>query len=281
MNPKYPVYIVSKGRHDHPLTANFMKEEGIPFKILVEAQEYKAYCESVGEEYVLELPFSNKGLGSYPARNFAWKHSIENGHDKHWIWDDNIRGMRRLHRGKRIPVHSGTAMVCMEDFASRYTNVGISGFNYTYFVTNTTKKALVMNVHVYSSLLIDNSIPFRWRLKYNEDVDLCLQALHNGYCTVLFNALMIDKTSTVAKMKGGNQEELYKGNAYEKKVLKARSLEEMWPQYAETKMRFNRPHHYVNWRKHFKHPLLRNPNYDWDNMQSVNNFGMSLKRVKK
>ena len=190
MKPKYPIYIVSKGRWENPLTAKFMKEDGLDFKILVEPQEYEAYCNSVGEQYVLQLPFENKGLGSYPARNYAWKHSIQNGHDKHWIFDDNIRGMRRLHKGKRIPVDSKIALVCMEEFASRYTNLAIAGFNYTYFVPNGTKKPMALNVHVYSSLLIKNDIPFRWRLKYNEDVDLCLQVLHNGYCTVLFNALL-------------------------------------------------------------------------------------------
>ena len=65
-------------------------------------------------------------------------------------------------------------------------------------------------------------------------------------------------------MKGGNQDELYLGNAYEKKILKARTLEEVWPQYAEIKIRFGRPHHYVNWKKHFKHKLVRRKDINWD-----------------
>ncbi len=55
------------------------------------------------------------------------------------------------------------------------------------------------------------------------------------------------KTSTAQKMKGGNQDDLYKGNAMEKKILKAKSLELVWPQYAKTIYRFGRPHHSVNW----------------------------------
>ena len=123
-------------------------------------------------------------------------------------------------------------------------------------------------------------MPYRWRLKYNEDVDLCLQVLDNGLCTVLFNAFTVDKTSTVAKMKGGNQDELYLGNAYEKKVLKARSLEEIWPQYAETKIRFNRPHHYVNWIKHFKHGLVRRRDIDWTEIEKQKH-NINLKQVDK
>ena len=68
---------------------------------------------------------------------------------------------------------------------------------------------------------------------------------------------MIKKISTVAKLKGGNQTELYKGNAHEKKVLKARSLEEVWPQYVKTVIRFGRPHHQVSWTKLFKQPLIK------------------------
>ena len=112
--------------------------------------------------------------------------------------------------------------------------------------------------------LMKNNMPYRWRLKYNEDVDLCLQVLDNKLCTVLFNSFMVHKTSTTAKMKGGNQTELYKNNAYEKIVLKARSLEEIWPQYSETKIRFNRPHHFVDWKKHFKHKLIIRTHIDWD-----------------
>jgi hypothetical protein len=58
-------------------------------------------------------------------------------------------------------------------------------------------------------------------------------------------------------MKGGNQDELYENNDYNKKVLKTKSLESVWPQYVETVIRFNRPHHHVNWKKHFKHTLIK------------------------
>jgi len=33
------------------------------------------------------LPFSNLGLGSYPARNWCWEHAISEGHAFHWILD--------------------------------------------------------------------------------------------------------------------------------------------------------------------------------------------------
>ena len=56
---KYPIYIVSKGRWENPMTAKFFIEDGVNFKILVEPQEYDNYCNSIGKEYVVKLPFSN------------------------------------------------------------------------------------------------------------------------------------------------------------------------------------------------------------------------------
>ena len=234
MKTKYPVYIVSKGRFKNPITAKSMIKDGLDFKILVEPQEVASYSESIGSKYVLPLGFSNLGVGSYPARNFGWDDSINNGHDKHWMFDDNIYGACRLHKGKIRNENWIKAIQCAEYFTDRYKNVGISAFNYEMFVTRETKKPFYLNCHAYSAMLIKNDLPFRWRLKYNEDVDLCLNALSRGWCTILFNAFVVKKVSTTAKLKGGNQDELYKGNAHEKKILKARSLEQIWPKYAET-----------------------------------------------
>lgn len=277
---RYPVYIVSKGRWENPLTAKCFIKDGVDFKILVEPQEYDNYVKSLGAKYVMALPFSNLGVGSYPARNFAWEDSIKNGFKRHWVFDDNIRQVRRLNHGKRIPCNALIAIQALEDFTDRYSNVGITAFNYLMFVTNHTQKPFYLNVHAYSAMLIKNEMPHRWRMKYNEDVDLCLQVLHSKLCTILFNVFMVDKTSTVAKMKGGNQTELYKGNAHEKKVLKARSLEVIWPQYAETVWKFSRPHHKVDWKKHFNHPLIRSSSFDWKALEKNNEYGMKL-NIKK
>lgn len=254
---KYPIYIVSKGRAETIQTSKIFLNSNIDFLVAVEPQEYEKYCNNIGEKHVLKLPFSNLGMGSFPARNFCWEHSIQNGFEKHFIFDDNIRSFARFNNGQREfyfdPLES---ILSLQNFTDRFLNVGISGYNYSYFITKQTKKAFFMNTHVYSGMLIKNDIPLRWRLKYNEDVDLCLQALTKKYCTILLNTVLIAKTSTAAKMKGGNQDELYKNNDPMKKALKACSLQKVWPQYVKVAYRFGRPHHVVNWRKHFKHPLI-------------------------
>jgi hypothetical protein len=136
-------------------------------------------------------------------------------------------------------------------FIEKYTdyhNITINGFEEPNFVVRPPKKPFKHNCHVYSAMLIKNDLPYRWRLKYNEDVDLCLQVLHNKGTTASCVYYMADKVSTSAKMKGGNQDELYKGNDPKKKLLKAKMLESVWPQYCKTVIRFGRIHHLIDWK---------------------------------
>lgn len=249
--PNYPVYIISKGRHDCALTALNFKNAGVDYLIVVEPQEYDLYCKQLGSRHVLKLPFSNLGLGSYPARNFCWEHAKAAGYKYHWLFDDNIQNWAKWINGKRKKWDDlGLALKYVEKY-TKENQIDICGFEEPNFVVKPPKKPFKTNCHVYSAMLIRNDIKYRWRLKYNEDVDLCLQVLHNGGKTASCVYYMADKVSTAAKMKGGNQTELYKGNNPTKNLLKAKMLEAVWPQYAKTVIRFNRHHHIVDW-KQFK-----------------------------
>lgn len=248
---KYPIYIISKGRWDNPLTALSFESCNIDYFIAVEPQEAEAYQKKLGVKRVLVLPFSNLGLGSYPARNYCWQHAISRGATHHWLFDDNIRGFCKWVNGKKKQYENAADAI---KYVEKYTDIksiDICGFEYRYMCMKPPKKPFKNNCHVYSAMLINNSIPFKWRLKYNEDVDLCLQVLHNGGTTASCVYYLTNKTSTAAKMKGGNQDELYKGNDPKKKLLKAKMLEAVWPQYVKTVIRFGRYHHLVDW-KQFK-----------------------------
>lgn len=247
--PKYPIYIVSKGRWDRCYTAKNFETEGLDYLIAVEPQESDKYIAQFGKNRVLVLPFSNLGLGSYPARNYCWEHAKKNGFLKYWCFDDNIDGIIRWVNGRKPKKPTRTKEgICYVEKHSDIENIDISGFEYRYFVVGAPKKPFKYYGRVYSAMLINTTIPYRWRLKYNEDVDLCLQVLHNGGKTSSCIYYMTNKISTVAKMKGGNQDELYKGNDPRKKLLKAKMLEAVWPQYAKTVIRFNRYHHFVDWK---------------------------------
>jgi hypothetical protein len=178
--PKYPVYIISKGRYENPITAKYFIKNKLSFKIAVEPQEYDNYVKSLSKKCVVSLPFSNLGLGSYPARNWCWEDSIKKGYDRHWLFDDNIRGIIRFNKGNRFLINPNIALKIIEDFTDRYENIGISGFNYYTFTHGASiRKPFRLNHHIYSGMLIYNKVNYRWRLKYNEDVDLNLQYLVN------------------------------------------------------------------------------------------------------
>lgn len=244
----YPVYIISKGRAYNPLTARLFENSNIDYYIAVEPQEKDEYIKALGEKRIIELPFSNLGLGSYPARNFCWEHSKQRGYKYHWLFDDNIQCWKKWINGKRKSIDDlKPAFQYVENYAKK-TNIDILGFEEPNFVVKPPKKPFKHNCHVYSAMLIKNELPYRWRLKYNEDIDLNLQVLHNGGTTASCIYYMADKVSTSAKMKGGNQTELYQGNKAEKNLLKAKMIEKVWPQYSKTVIRFNRHHHLIDWK---------------------------------
>lgn len=272
--PRYPVYVISKGRWERTLTARFLVFDRVPFKLVVEPQEVAAYAEEFGIERILQLPFSNLGLGSIPARNWVWEHAKNSGAERHWILDDNIQHIRRWLRGRRIPMASGPAFAAMEDFVDRYENIAIAGPNYQMFGITRGKSTppLGVNCHVYSTLLVRNDLPFRWRGRYNEDADLCLQVLANGWCTVLFNAFLINKMTTMS-MRGGNSQELYSGDG---RLKMARSLERLWPGVVTVTRRYGRPQHSIDWSR-FDNPLRLKADVSVD--RAINEYGLKLVKV--
>lgn len=274
MKPKYPIYVISKGRADSALTPKFLEQDGVPYYLVVEPQEAEAYAEAYNPKKILSLPFSNLGQGSIPARNWVWDHARQSGAERHWILDDNIRNIKRWYDGMRIKCDSGPAFRAVEDFTDRYENIAISGMNYTMFAY-TKKPPFHLNAHVYSCILLRNDVDYKWRGRYNEDADLCLQVLADGWCTVLVNVFVAEKMQTMA-MKGGNTDQLYKEDG---RTTMARSLERQWPYVVTTRRRFGRAQHVIKdqW-KRFDNPLIRRKDIDWDNLGS-NEYGLGLKQV--
>lgn len=274
MNPDYPVYIISKGRWKTRLTSKALERMFVPYKIVVEPQEYKNYAEVIDPEKILVLPFSNLGMGSTPARNWIWDHSISIGAEKHWIIDDNIENFHRLNRNMKPIVTSGTIFKIAEQFVNRYENVPLAGFNYYSFCKTTDPvPPFIINTRIYSCLLIQNNMPFRWRLKYNEDTDLSLCVLKSGYCTIQFNAFLAGKVTT-QRMRGGNTDELYAQGTLEK----SQQLVDYHPDVAKVVWRFNRWHHHVDYRLFKKNKLILKKEIEIPNR--INNYGMKLVEMK-
>lgn len=240
--PRYPVYIISKGRWESRMTARSLDAMGVPYRIVVEPQEHDAYAAVIPREKILVLPFSNLGQGSIPARNWVWEHALHEGATRHWILDDNIQGFYRLNRNAKRLVLSGATFRAAEEFTDRWENVGLSGFQYESFAARRSKwPPFAMNTRVYSCILIRNDLPFRWRGRYNEDTDLSLRVLKSGLATLLFYAFLANKTATM-RMTGGNTDELYKGDGRLKMALA-----EQHPDVTKVVWRWNRWQHYVDY----------------------------------
>lgn len=297
-NPKYPVYIISKGRHESMLTSRSLARMKVPHYIAIEPQDEENYEKALDTFKIREnvtlliAPFSNHGDGPGRARNWCWDHSIEIGAEKHWVLDDNIHDFYRLHNNKRIRSDTGAIFRAAEDFIDRYENVPISGFQYRFFIAPNSKyPPFVTNTRIYSCLLIQNDCKHRWRGRYNEDTDICLRVLKDGDCTVQFNAFLQEKAATQT-VKGGNTAEFYHKEGTQDKnkwrdgklnpegtINKSQMLVDMHPDVARVVWRYGRWHHYVDYSPFKKNKLKLKENIELPT--GVNNYGMKLVKLNK
>lgn len=284
MLPRYPIYIVSKGRWKNRLTSKALNVMGIPYKIVVEEDQLPMYQAEVGADRCLVLPQlyldeydtcddlgDSKSRGPGGARNFVWDHATELGSKRHWVMDDNLDAFHRLNRNIKRESDTPAIFAAMEDFVDRYENVPVAGPNYYSFVKSSDGvPAFVTNTRIYSCLLIQNDAPYRWRGRYNEDTDLSLRVLKDGLCTIQFNAFLQGKVTT-QRMKGGNTEEFY---ALEGTKAKSQMLADLHPDVAKVVWRFNRWHHHVDYKPFKKNRLIKRK--DVVVSEKVNNYGMGL-----
>lgn len=287
MNPQYPVYIVSKGRWEVRLTSDTLEQLGVPYYIVVESQEYANYASVIAPEKILVLPNeylvqydpcdhygSTKSKGPGAARNFCWQHSIELRAKWHWVMDDNIAGFERLNRNERFRVASGTIFRVAENFVDRYENVAQAGFEYRQFGggARREKAPYRLNTRIYSCILNRNDLPYRWRGRYNEDTDLSLRMLKDGWCTVLFQCFLQNKLKT-QQLQGGNTKEFYE---HEGTLPKSQMLVNLHPNVARIIWLYDRWHHYVDYTSFRKNKLLKKEGLVIPNR--MNNYGMKLVR---
>jgi len=276
LNPKYPIYIISKGRWESRLTSKALELMKVPYHIVIEKQEYKKYAKVIDKKKILVLPFSNLGQGGIPARNWVWEHAKGTGAFRHWILDDNISGFYRLNKNMKLRVETGAIFKAHEDFVDRYENIAMSGFDYFMFASRKTEMPPYrLNTRIYSCILLRNDLPYQWRGRYNEDTDLSIRILKDGWCTILFSAFLAYKIPTMT-MKGGNTEDLYK--IKDGRLLMAQSLEEQHPDITTVTWKFNRWQHQVDYSMFKNNKLILKKGMKIP--EGINNYGMKLIKIK-
>ena len=281
-NPRFPIYIVSKGRWERNPTSKVLKEMNVPFYMVVEESEKENYLNIVNDDQILVLP--QKYLDDYDtywkdddvrrgpgaARNFAWEHSIKNGYKWHWVLDDNLESFERLNNNMKVKCVDGTPFYVCEDFVLRYTNIGQAGLNYSIFCpAYDSRPPIKINTRIYSCLLIRNDVPYRWRGRYNEDTDLSLRMMKDGWCTVQFNQFLTGKRATQT-MRGGNSAEFYDEEGTKNK---SQMLADMHPDVAKVVWKWNRWHHHVDYTPFKNNKLILKKD---EVLEKTNEFGMRL-----
>lgn len=274
MNPKYPVFVPSKGRHESRLTIKFMESYGIPFRVVVEPQEFDLYAAVVDPKKLLVTPHSNKGL--VVTRNWIWDYACDHGFKRFWTFDDNIRGIWRIYRNLKIKCTTGTPLAAIEEFADRFANLPVCGMQYQMFVARKeVYPPLTLNTRVYSNMLIDtfatdhNSKPFRNEGFYNDDTDLCLRILKDGQCVCLFNSFLIWKMETM-KVKGGMTEHYVGAGRWKM----AKELQLKHPDVVKITYKFSKWQHSVDYRRFRGNKLILKPGVVIP--QGINEFGMTI-----
>jgi len=284
--PAFPIYIVSKGRYNRNPTSRALKEMQVDFYMIIEEQEFDQYSKLVDSKQLLVLPkkFQDEydtfwevkdgktGVGA--ARNYAWQHSLDNGFDWHWVMDDNIECFERMNKNIKVKCSDGSIFCACEDFVSRYENVGQAGLQYANFMPySDDRPPFKLNTRIYSCLLQNNHVKQRWRGRYNEDTDLSIRIMKDGWVTIQFNAFLQAKRATQT-LKGGNTDEFYKD---EGTLPKSQMLADMHPDICKVVERFNRDHHYVDYSV-FQNKLIKKKDLNIRNR--INNYGMELKKIK-
>lgn len=302
ITPRYPIYIVSKGRSYSRLTSKTLEGLGVPYYIVIEPQDFDAYSRVIDVKKILVLPFATapqNPTGPGRARNWCRDHAWSNGFNRHWVMDDNIHGFYRLHKNGRYRVADGAIFRAAEDFVDRYDNVWVAGFQYNFFCPKKSKyPPFVANTRIYSCLLIDNrwmlelnGKEFLWRERYNEDTILSLDVLENDSVTIQFNAFLQGKIGTQT-MRGGNSEVFYdlEGRADIKRrevsaynpggtIRKTLNLLSIYLEVTTETWKFGRFHHHVDYRKYKDNPLRLRKGVSVP--QGINDYGMKLVTMSK
>lgn len=293
---KYPIFVVSKGRYIPKLwhSSTRLSQMCVEHYLVVEPQELELYQENFISPYVTVIAmdmkyketydvFSDVGgensTGPGAVRNFCIDLAREWGFRYCHIWDDNIDGTNCWCAGHRLLNRSGEMFASLEEFVERYSNVPLAGFNYMSFCKNGDRvPPYTLNRRIYSMIMIETSGKWYFRGRYNEDTDLTLRVLKEGYCTIQFNLFLGEKLTT-QKVKGGNTDEFYdhdEGGT----VPKTQMLYDMHPDVTKIVHKFGRTHHQVNY-EGFKQKLIKVDNYDEivDVNRKVNNKGIKVVKV--
>lgn len=270
--PQFPIYVPSKGRWDSRKTVRALEAIHAPYRVVVEPQEYDRYAAVIDPSKILVMD-RWYGQGLHMTRNWIVEHAAAEGHAWYWQLDDNIRDFYRFNYNLKTPACDASIFRAAEDFVQRYDNVAQGGFNYFMFILRKEKRPpITLNTRIYSCTL-NRSLPFRYRYKFNDDTDYSLQVLKDGWGTVLFNAFLAHKETTMT-VRGGNTD-MYQG---EGRLQMAQQLAEAHPDVVRVTRKWGRYQHHVDYRPFADNGLQLRP--EFRDVRGVDDYGMVLEHLE-
>jgi hypothetical protein len=195
-----------------------LRDAGLPFQLVVEPQDVAAYTARWGNNSVLELPESGRGIAF--SRSWIKRHSEALGEPRIWMLDDDVKKFGR--RDPNADVTPVEALSWAEDFCDAFANVGILGISGAQWPCDVP---VIVNRMAYTVVLVKNGTPFYWRPGVIDDSDFTLQVLAGGMATLLIKGYRHHALPNAAGAEGGNTDSDY----YEKHQHLVEELARTWP----------------------------------------------------
>jgi hypothetical protein len=254
MQPRYPIYVPTKRRSESLITVRALDKLRVErYFVVVEPQEVAKYLAAgVDPSRVLILPDNDRGLVF--ARNWIWDHATTSNVERYWTMDDNIGKFYRLNRGLKVPLATPSFLRFIEDFVDRYENVPLAGMHYYFFCKGRDPlPPFYVNSRVYSNMLIltratnKRGEPYRFEGNYNDDTDLSLRILKDGYCTILLAAFLAGKAATMTVDGGMGYKAADVDDPNGDRLRASRELCKKHPDVSRLVYKFGRWHHHVDY----------------------------------
>lgn len=250
----FPIYIASKNRRQGK-TMQILREEGIPFTLFVEPQDFESYREFFSrykEPTVNVIPGNDRGLPFVRqiilSEARAWhKEGIQ---PSQWFWllDDDIDGFFISENRKTGRTSARAALAGAQRLFADIPDVAQAGLEYQQFAWSATK-GLVFNSYCDVAVCINvertRLVSFRPETDLKCDRDFTLQVIAQGY-----RVAKVQRYSFSAPKNGSNAGGLKEAyEAFGREEASSRVMCDLWPGVCAFKPKPDgRPDVKIKWR---------------------------------
>ena len=180
-----PIYILSKNRAETISTHKLLDQDNLPYRIVVEPQDLKAYADRFTPDQLLPLDKNDQGV--VYVRNYIKDNAHSMGDLYCWMLDDDMLGYEYRVNGKRHTTTPRPLMSIVEQSCFQFGNIGGANLSSAaYLFGHDGGPPVVYNSQIYGVQLLRTDTRARFRPYVAEDTDYSLQLLHDNWVTLVF-----------------------------------------------------------------------------------------------